>query len=227
MSHQEESPLCISRVWSVPRLALACVALALLIIFTSTSCNPDANKSASGNSNAAVAATSSPGTRNTPAPAMSNGVSLPDNLMNVQMTTLDGKPLKLSDYAGKVVVLDMWASWCGPCRAEIPELIAMHGEYKNRGVEVVGLTIEGATKEEQESSLPAVRRFANELKIPYTLGWADNDLARALLLPSGNIPQTFIISRDGRIIQHFTGYSPQLAPMMREAIEKALSEKQG
>ena len=101
--------------------------------------------------------------------------------------------------------------------------MALHRAYKARGVEVVGLTIEGLTEEQQTQMLPAVRRFADEFKINYTIGWAEENLARAFLLPSGSIPQTYVIGRDGRIVRRFTGYSPMLAEQIRQTVDQALS----
>ena len=208
-----------TRIWRGKRLAFAVVVFALLAVALSSSCNREANFETANN------APTPPRNATTPArPA--NGTApepLPDSLTQVQMTTLDGKPLKLADYAGKVLVLDLWATWCGPCRLEIPELVALHQDYKERGVEVVGLTIEGMTAAEREEKEDRVRAFASEFKINYTVGWANGDLARAFLLPSGSIPQTYVIGRDGRVVRRFTGYSPMLAPQIRQSVDEALS----
>ena len=73
---------------------------------------------------------------NSPPPAF---VNVPQELRDTQLQTLDGDSLKLSDFAEKVVVVNLWATWCQPCRLEMPELIKMSNEYKSRGLVVLGL----------------------------------------------------------------------------------------
>src|SRR6266508_1365662 len=67
---------------------------------------------------------------------------LPENVMQASINLLDGQKAKLADYAGKVLIVDVWATWCGPCRPEIPHLVELANEYKGKGVEVIGLTNE-------------------------------------------------------------------------------------
>jgi thiol-disulfide isomerase/thioredoxin len=199
---------------------LALFVFALLAVALSAGCNKEANYEAVNNAPPAPPAPARSATQ--PPPAAANNV-LPDNLKQTEMKTLDGKRLRLADYSGKVLVLDLWATWCGPCRLEIPELVALHKDYKPRGVEVVGLTIEGLTAEDRARKEPAVRAFASEFKINYTVGWAEESLARAFLMPSGSIPQTYVIGRDGRVVRRFTGYSPRLAPQIRQSVDQALA----
>jgi thiol-disulfide isomerase/thioredoxin len=115
-----------------------------------------------------------------------------------------------------VVVLDIWATWCGPCRLEIPHLVELSNEYKAKGVEVIGLTTENPAEDEE-----AVRAFAKEFNINYKLGWATADLAMPLMQGSNSIPQTFVIAPGGRVLNRFRGFSPSLAGMIRSAVDKA------
>jgi thiol-disulfide isomerase/thioredoxin len=71
-----------------------------------------------------------------PAPA---AINLPQSLRDKQMKTLEGESLKLADYANKVLIVNIWATWCGPCRLEMPELVKMNNDYKSRGLVVLGL----------------------------------------------------------------------------------------
>ncbi|MEJ7618530.1 MAG: TlpA disulfide reductase family protein, partial [Pyrinomonadaceae bacterium] len=146
---------------------------------------------------------------------------VPAELLNAEIQMLDGKPVRLSDYAGKVVILDLWATWCPPCRKEIPHLIELGNEYKDRGVEVIGVTMENP-----QADLKKVRDFAREFSINYKLGWATREMALSVLELSGRdtIPQTLIITRDGRIIKHIVGFHPVRTPeSMREALDQAVS----
>ena len=133
--------------------------------------------------------------------------------------TLDGKTKKLADYAGKVVVVDLWATWCGPCRQEIPHLIEMANTYKSKGVEVVGLTNENPAADEEK-----VKTFSKEFKINYAIGWADPQMQIGLMNGRNGIPQTIIIGRDGKVKQHFVGFSAMISPQqMKAALEAAIA----
>lgn len=210
-----------ARIWTSGRSTLALVVCALLTVALSASCNNEAHYETTTNAPPPAA---QPTRRNLPPPPPAAS-PLPAGLQQTAMTTIDGKPLKLADYSGKVLVLDLWATWCGPCRYEIPDLVALHKEYQRRGVEVVGLTIEGLTEADQQQKTAAVHQFADQFNISYTVGWADRGLAVALLSPSGSIPQTYVIGRDGRIVGHFTGYDPNgaTAARIRETVEQALA----
>ncbi|CAN5841751.1 hypothetical protein BH18ACI4_BH18ACI4_10340 [soil metagenome] len=131
---------------------------------------------------------------------------------------MNGQPIKLSDYAGKVLVVNLWATWCGPCRLEIPELVKFHKEYRAKGLEIVGLSTE-----DPEATATGVRRFAQEFKMEYPVGWATPEVAIALMQGRDAIPQSFVISRDGRILKRFVGYSAAgTSQQLRDAIEEAL-----
>lgn len=149
-------------------------------------------------------------------PQTSGGYELlPPEVMNAEIRGVDGKSFKLSDTK-KVVVLDLWATWCGPCRLEIPHLVEMSKEYEDKNVEVVGLTTENP-----DSDADKVREFAEEYKINYKLGWAHRELAVALMKGNYSIPQTFVIAPGGRLIARFRGYSDKLPAMIRGAIDRA------
>ncbi|HEV2705866.1 MAG TPA: TlpA disulfide reductase family protein [Pyrinomonadaceae bacterium] len=149
-------------------------------------------------------------------------------VLDTEIQGVDGKPFRLADYKGKVVVLDLWATWCGPCRAEIPHLNEIQKQYQSRGLEVVGLT-----NEDPEEDAEAVDKFAREMKINYKLGWATQTLWISLGR-ANSIPQTYILGRDGRPVRFFAGYSPRNRPdgdsdhvatpeRMQKAIEQALA----
>ncbi|HEV2863611.1 MAG TPA: TlpA disulfide reductase family protein [Pyrinomonadaceae bacterium] len=141
---------------------------------------------------------------------------LPADILNQEIQAVDGKAFRLADFNDKVVVLDLWATWCGPCRLEIPHLVEMNDDYKGKGVEIIGLTTENP-----ETDAELVRDFAKEFKINYRLGWATADLARPIMRGSNSIPQTLVIAPGGRVLNRFRGFSPQLAGMIRSAVDKA------
>ena len=134
---------------------------------------------------------------------------------------MDGAAFRLSDFKDKVIVVDLWATWCGPCRLEIPHLVELQKEYGGKGVEIIGLTTE-----DPDEAGTQVRDFAREFKINYKLGWSPKEVSLALMNGSPSIPQTFVIAPGGRIVTKFRGFSDRLPPMIRAAIDKA-SEKTG
>ena len=103
----------------------------------------------------------------------------------------DGKPVHLSDYRGKVVLLDFWATWCGPCRIEIPWFIDMQRKYKDKGLEVLGVAMD-------DEGWEVVKPFLAELGVNYRV-MMGNDSTTELYGGVDALPTTFLIDRDGRI----------------------------
>lgn len=112
---------------------------------------------------------------------------------------VNGKTVHSTHFKGKVVILDFWATWCGPCRAEIPNFIALQKQYEKQGLMVVGLSVD-------EDGADAVRPFALKLGVNYPVGLADEKTQKAF----GGIeavPTTFIIDREGRIAKQHLGFA--------------------
>lgn len=126
-----------------------------------------------------------------PKPAAS-GNSAPD----FTVTDIDGKKLTLSDYKGKVVLLDFWATWCSPCRAEIPHFVEMQQKYGPQGFQVIGISMDDDAK--------PVRDFYQQYKINYPVAVGDDKLAESFGGVMG-LPVNFIIDRDGRIVGKYLG----------------------
>jgi thiol-disulfide isomerase/thioredoxin len=151
-------------------------------------------------------------------------IPLPASLLETPLTTIDGKSLKFSDYNGKVVVINMWATWCGPCRIETPELIQMSKEFKARGVEFVGLTTKS-----NDPEIEPIKEFIEQQQVPYKTVWDDGRFAGPLtqaVRARAVIPQSFVLLRDGSIYRHFEGFNQVDTPRkLREAIEQALNYK--
>ena len=152
-------------------------------------------------------------------------VPLPEQLRNTALQTLDGNSLKLSDFADKVVVLNIWATWCQPCRQEMPELVKISKEYQSRGLVVLGL----ATTYNERDDEQHVKDYIKAQNVPYQIIWDDGTLSGPLVeAVQGRsvIPQSFVIARDGRIVKHFTGFNVVQTPqLIRQAIEDALTDK--
>jgi thiol-disulfide isomerase/thioredoxin len=146
---------------------------------------------------------------------------MPQSVLTHQLKALDKGSFSLSDFGGKVIVVNLWASWCGPCRREVPEYEKVRKEYSGRAVEFIGLTTE-----DPRTSYDRVKQFVRDVNFGFRLGWADRETAFTLMNGRNAIPQTLVIAADGRIVSHWRGYSQgQGRDRLREAIESALSEK--
>jgi thiol-disulfide isomerase/thioredoxin len=171
----------------------------------------------------ATAATPTPVTAeaSTPAPAVMAAptalTDLPPEVALAPLKGAKGASFKLADFFGKVMVINLWATWCGPCRLEIPDLVMLHNEFHSRGVEVIGLSTE-----DPDASAEKVRKFIQDFQIDYRIGWAPAEVSVPLMQGRQAIPQIFVISPDARILKRFVGYSPNTAPKLKQALEDAL-----
>ncbi|MCA1575735.1 MAG: TlpA family protein disulfide reductase [Acidobacteria bacterium] len=109
---------------------------------------------------------------------------------NLDLRDINGRAFRLSDYRGKVVLLNFWATWCPPCRAEIPELIKWQRTYRQR-LQVIGVTYPPQT-------LTEVRRFVSEAKVNYPVALGTKQMT-SRFTQSEALPITIVIGKDGRI----------------------------
>ena len=196
------------RFWTPLRVACTLISLGLLAAFGVSSCN----------SNDPPSVTVNKGSASTRPVALT---TLPRPILEAENKATSGDPIKLSDYSGKVVLVNLWATWCAPCRMETPELVKLHKEFQSRGVEMIGLSTE-----DPEASAESVSDFVREYNVDYHIGWATREVAQTLMQGRSSIPQSFVIARDGRIVKRFVGFRPDLTPgQIKAALEEALAEK--
>jgi thiol-disulfide isomerase/thioredoxin len=118
-----------------------------------------------------------------------------------ELQGLDGKAVHSTDFKGKVVILDFWATWCPPCRAEIPGLIELQKKYAAQGLAVVGVSVD-------EAGLKTVKAFSDKNGINYPVVLTDNKIVDAYGGIDG-LPTTFIIDRNGHIVKQHLGFTAQ------------------
>ena len=143
----------------------------------------------------------------------------PSAIMQADVKILDGTSFKLQDKKGKVVLVNLWATWCGPCIGEMPHLNEMQEKYRDKGFEIIGLNTDDESKEDIDA-------FAAKQKLNYQLGWADgammNEFVKITKLAA--IPQSLLINRDGQLTGVFTGGGPKVIGQMKETVEKIVNE---
>jgi len=121
---------------------------------------------------------------------------------------LEGNKIELSSMKGKVLILDFWATWCPPCKDEVPHLVRLQSKFRDQGLQIVGLSLDqgGAGK---------VKPFAEEYGVNYTMLIADDETAKAYG-GVAMIPTTFVVDRSGIVVKRFVGYTTP------EAFEEAI-----
>ena len=128
---------------------------------------------------------------------------------------LDGQPFNLASEKGNVVLLNVWATWCGPCRMEIPELQTLHDKYRKQGFKVIGVSID-------EGTIDIVKEFVAEKKVAYPIAF-DPDSRLAETLQTTVLPTSVIIDRTGRIVWRKVGaITPKELSRLKSVIEKTL-----
>jgi thiol-disulfide isomerase/thioredoxin len=131
-------------------------------------------------------------------------------------TLSDGHRVRVSDYRGKVLVLDFYATWCEPCRESVPHLVQLQTRSGARGLQVVGLNVGG------EDDRLSVAGFAREFNIQYPLGFPDKPLTDFFLSDNDTIPQTFVFNRSGELMKRFIGYDTAVQSQLEQVIDSAL-----
>jgi len=128
---------------------------------------------------------------------------------------IGGKNVQLSQYRGKMVVVEFWATWCPPCKATIPGLIAVQEKYAGEGLIVLGISIDEG--DDLRSKLSA---FSKEHKINYPVLLGSEEVSGAYGVMS--IPATFLVGKDQKIISAYKGYVDDLENIMSQQIDKNL-----
>jgi peroxiredoxin len=139
------------------------------------------------------------------------GIHAPD----FELSTLDGKRVRLSDYRGKAVLLNFWATWCSPCKVEMPWFVDLQKRYANDGLVILGVAMD-------DSDTPKIAQFASEMGVNYPVLLGTDQVSEEY----GNVqylPTSFYIDRDGRIVGKGTGLLGRNE--IEENVRKALASR--
>lgn len=134
-----------------------------------------------------------------------------------KLRDINGHTVRLSDYKGKVVLINFWATWCPPCRAEMPDLVKLQTEHAKQGLQIVGITY----PPERESR---VRRFARSVKVNYPIILGTRQI-KARFSSEETLPLTVVINRDGSVSHIISGIL--LREEFEETIKPLLLNKEG
>ncbi len=115
----------------------------------------------------------------------------------LELRDVEGRALRLSDYKGKVVLLNFWATWCAPCRAEMPDLVKWQREYKSRGLQVIGVTY-------PPEELAEVREFIKNIGVNYPIALGD-ERTKALFDKGETLPVTVVVDKKGMVREFIQG----------------------
>lgn len=128
-------------------------------------------------------------------------VSKDAKMLNFTLTDINNRKIDMRQHLGKVVIVDFWDTWCGPCRKGIPEFVELYNEYNPKGLEVVGVAF-------GRNGLDAVKQFSSDYKISYTSALF-NEEAKSIYGSPPSIPTTYIIGRNGEVAEKVVGYRPK------------------
>lgn len=149
-------------------------------------------------------------------PASVNNVRITKPIQEMQWTTNDGTVRTLKDLSGKAVILDFWATYCPPCRDEIPHLNQLQAKYPDR-LEVIGLHSGG------DEDRPKIPGFQKETRIDYQLGYPEEEMLDLVFENDTRIPQTMVFDREGKLVKKIVGFGDSIKNDLDTAVETAVS----
>jgi len=132
------------------------------------------------------------------------------------LQSLDGKTVRLSDFRGKAVMLNFWATWCEPCKIEMPWFVEIQKQYGPQGLQIVGVAMDDADKED-------IAKFTKEMGIDYPILVGKDSVREAIANDYGGmafLPETFLIGRDGRVVEKILGLKSRSE--IEDAVKKTL-----
>lgn len=129
------------------------------------------------------------------------GRSVPATAADLNLRDLNGNMVNLSDFKGKVIILDFFATWCPPCKQEIPDFIRLQNEYGDKGFTMIGISL---------SRMSDMQAFARDFGINYPV-LIDDGYAAAVYGPIRSIPTTFIIDQNFKVVKKYIGFKPKEA----------------
>jgi cytochrome c biogenesis protein CcmG/thiol:disulfide interchange protein DsbE len=170
---------------------ILCLALCLAFVVVTAGCSGDKE-----------------GSKDAAADAGSSIMKAP----NFSLPDLEGETVKFSDFKGKVVLVDFWATWCGPCKLEVPHLVDLYANYNDQGFEIIGIALDNGGAD-------VVAPFVRDNGVNYPIVIGNREVAMAFGGLTA-IPTAFLIDKSGNIVKKYVGY--QEKAVFEEEIKKLL-----
>lgn len=145
---------------------------------------------------------------------------VPAAILQSELKAIDGSPFKLEDRKGKVVLVNFWATWCGPCITEMPHLVKLYEENKADGFEIIGVD------SDSEETPEMIKAFGEKMNLTYQLTSANDALFAEFLKISktGGIPQSFLIDREGRLRGFYYSSNEKILNKMKEDVARVVGK---
>jgi thiol-disulfide isomerase/thioredoxin len=140
----------------------------------------------------------------------------PTSAPDFRLKTIEGQEITLSALKGKVVLLDFWATWCGPCKESIPHLIQLYKGYQEKGFELIGMSTD------KPGDVEMVRRFIHSMDIPYPIIMTPEEVARNYKITG--LPTTVLIDKKGRVREKIVGFNSAIGQQIAARISELTSE---
>jgi thiol-disulfide isomerase/thioredoxin len=171
------------------------------------------NSNANANTN-----TLATGSRSSEYPPLASGLAQAD------LELLDGTKFKISDHKGKVLLLNLWGTWCGPCRAEMPSLVKLKEQYGSQGFEILGLNVGDGQGSPESNEL--IEPFVEKMGLNYLIARIPNPAMREFykITKQDVVPQTLLVDREGHLRGVFIGGGGKVIESMKQTVEKTLAE---
>lgn len=149
---------------------------------------------------------------------------LASSVAQADFELLDGTKFKLADHKGKVLLVNIWGTWCGPCRAEMPHLVEMQEKHGSNGFEVIGLNIGDGEGGIESNEL--IKPFVEKMKLNYTIARSPNESTAKFMrfTKQTGVPQTLLIDREGNLRNVFHGGGNSTIESMHQMVDKTMAE---
>ncbi|CAN5255171.1 hypothetical protein BH20ACI2_BH20ACI2_02930 [soil metagenome] len=191
--------------------------MVLVIAFSAlTGCSDSSNTNVT--STPANVNTKSAGSKSSEYPPLAASIAQAD------FELLDGTKFKLTDHKGKILLVNIWGTWCGPCRAEMPHLVEMQDKHGENGFEVIGLNIGDGEGGIEPNEL--IEPFVEKMKLNYTIARSPNESTVKFfqMTKMDGVPQTLLIDREGRLRNIFHGGGNSVIESMHQMVDKIMAE---
>ena len=196
------------------------LALFAILVSGLSGCGGNSSNVPAGNTKAGASNTGNkPGNDGSQYPPLVSAIA------DVDIETIDGAKFKISERKGKVLLLNLWATWCGPCRDEMPHLVEMQEKYRDQDFQVIGLNVGDDAGPED---VPMIRAFASNMKLNYELARIPDEVTNEFyrLTKFSAIPISLLIDREGRLRGAFLGGGPKVIGRMKEIVPDVVAGKE-